>query len=188
MFEENITTQPAFRGEAFEFLLIYESTTPCNECYEARGVYAGALTSASLNTAGNTVEWQASELTDSSIEIQVFGASHGNSLKIRGGPSLFGNSFLVEVWNNYFTKWPASDPVKDWDGQNLPQNLPESLSINPLDITTGFPYQFTLFAGDSVWARNEYDFTLSTVPVPPALWLFGSGLLGLIGVARRRAA
>jgi hypothetical protein len=29
--------------------------------------------------------------------------------------------------------------------------------------------------------------TISSVPVPPALWLFGSGLLGLIGLARRRA-
>jgi hypothetical protein len=26
----------------------------------------------------------------------------------------------------------------------------------------------------------------STVPVPPAVWLFGSGLIGLMGVARRR--
>lgn len=28
---------------------------------------------------------------------------------------------------------------------------------------------------------------VSTVPVPPAVWLFGSGLLGLVGVARRKA-
>jgi hypothetical protein len=28
--------------------------------------------------------------------------------------------------------------------------------------------------------------TSSTVPLPPALWLFGSGLLGLIGMARRK--
>lgn len=28
--------------------------------------------------------------------------------------------------------------------------------------------------------------TLSPVPVPAAVWLFGSGLLGLVGVARRR--
>jgi len=27
---------------------------------------------------------------------------------------------------------------------------------------------------------------VSTVPLPPALWLFGSGLLGLIGIARKR--
>jgi len=28
--------------------------------------------------------------------------------------------------------------------------------------------------------------SLATVPVPPAAWLFGSGLLGLVGVARRK--
>ena len=28
----------------------------------------------------------------------------------------------------------------------------------------------------------------SAVPVPPALWLFGSGLLGLVGIARRKKA
>ena len=31
-------------------------------------------------------------------------------------------------------------------------------------------------------------YVVSTVPVPPAVWLFGSGLLGLIGVARRKKA
>ena len=29
-------------------------------------------------------------------------------------------------------------------------------------------------------------FTAVVVPVPPAVWLFGSGLLGLVGIARRR--
>lgn len=29
--------------------------------------------------------------------------------------------------------------------------------------------------------------SVSTVPVPPAVWLFGSGLVGLIGIARRKA-
>ena len=36
-----------------------------------------------------------------------------------------------------------------------------------------------LAVGQGVYAVVE------TVPVPPALWLFGSGLLGLIGIARR---
>ncbi len=30
------------------------------------------------------------------------------------------------------------------------------------------------------------DWTPTPVPVPPAVWLFGSGLLGLVGAARRR--
>jgi PKD repeat protein len=29
---------------------------------------------------------------------------------------------------------------------------------------------------------------ISAVPIPPAVWLFGSGLVGLIGVARKKAA
>jgi hypothetical protein len=29
---------------------------------------------------------------------------------------------------------------------------------------------------------------VSAIPVPAAVWLFGSGLIGLVGVARRRKA
>ena len=32
------------------------------------------------------------------------------------------------------------------------------------------------------------DFAVAAVPVPAAVWLFGSGLIGLIGVARRKKA
>jgi len=33
----------------------------------------------------------------------------------------------------------------------------------------------------------SYTWTLQAVPVPAAVWLFGSGLIGLIGLARRKA-
>lgn len=33
--------------------------------------------------------------------------------------------------------------------------------------------------------NQTWDFAVATVPVPSAIWLFGSGLLGLIGFARR---
>lgn len=32
-----------------------------------------------------------------------------------------------------------------------------------------------------------FNFGISAVPVPPALWLFGSGLMGLVGIARKKA-
>jgi len=41
----------------------------------------------------------------------------------------------------------------------------------------------TLPEGDSTFSGN---FTITAVPVPAALWLLGSGLLGLIGIRRRR--
>ncbi len=45
------------------------------------------------------------------------------------------------------------------------------------------------------WANGGYainpvfvDETFSTIPVPAAVWLFGSGLIGLIGIAKRKKA
>jgi hypothetical protein len=53
---------------------------------------------------------------------------------------------------------PVGGPWSAWDGVNA-------------------PYNFT----------NTYEgATINPVPVPAALWLFGSGLIGLVGVARRR--
>jgi hypothetical protein len=41
---------------------------------------------------------------------------------------------------------------------------------------------------DMTSGQVAYLLTPQAVPVPPAVWLFGSGLVGLIGVARRRKA
>ena len=43
------------------------------------------------------------------------------------------------------------------------------------------PFNYSIYA----WAVQSGD--VSTVPVPAAVWLFGSGLLGLVGLARRKA-
>lgn len=39
---------------------------------------------------------------------------------------------------------------------------------------------------DSGYAAGDFAFSLTAVPVPAAVWLFGSGLLALVGVARRK--
>jgi hypothetical protein len=41
---------------------------------------------------------------------------------------------------------------------------------------------------DNMGAWAVHDGNISAVPVPAAMWLFGSGLLGLIGMARRKKA
>ncbi len=43
---------------------------------------------------------------------------------------------------------------------------------------------FKTITGSYGWAVQSGD--ISAVPVPAAVWLFGSGLLGLVGVARRK--
>ena len=41
------------------------------------------------------------------------------------------------------------------------------------------------FAGFSPFFSINTDYS-APIPIPAAAWLFGSGLLGLVGVARRR--
>ncbi len=51
-------------------------------------------------------------------------------------------------------------------------------------LQTNLNKSFSLYG----WAvqSGDVELTTSAVPVPAAVWLFGSGLLGLIGVARRK--
>jgi len=62
------------------------------------------------------------------------------------------------------------------------------LSGNGFDST---PATWTLTAqsvdfGGGVVTPTTYSMTVAAVPVPAAVWLFGSGILGLVAVARRR--
>ena len=66
---------------------------------------------------------------------------------------------------------PATVVSVDSDGDGLPGTQM---------ITAPFPGQTPAFSGEMV--------PVAAVPVPAAVWLFGSGLLGLVGVARRKKA
>lgn len=61
-----------------------------------------------------------------------------------------------------------------------------TLYTGAVDSTIGIHMNFALSAGDRVTFDTRFEVT--PVPVPAAAWLFGSGLLGLIGVARRKKA
>lgn len=69
------------------------------------------------------------------------------------------------------------------DGSVIPDNLPATYSA----LLVGFEFDAAGVEVGSVFASVN-SVTVSAVPVPAAAWLFGSGLLGLIGVARRKSA
>lgn len=54
------------------------------------------------------------------------------------------------------------------------------------DFVVGAQYDNIKTADANAWAVHEGDVGASIVPVPAAVWLFGSGLTGLLGFARRR--
>lgn len=55
-----------------------------------------------------------------------------------------------------------------------------SISGHGMDLT---PTDWSLSANAS---GSSYSMTITAVPVPAAVWLFGTGLIGLIAVARRK--
>lgn len=82
----------------------------------------------------------------------------------------------------------------------LDQNRPGSITF---DLTDGMDFYVAAFLGANasnggfVDASNTFSMSfdnntgltavaISAIPVPAAVWLFGSGLLGLIGIARRQ--
>ncbi len=79
-----------------------------------------------------------------------------------------------------------------WAVYNMPPNSTDDmLTYYPtLQLTAGTNYY--LFASGGSVSPVTIPYTLSVtaapapVPVPPALWLLGTGLLGLIGIARKK--
>ena len=58
-----------------------------------------------------------------------------------------------------------------------------SSTFASLGLTPG-SYEWTWGSGASA---DSFTLNVGAVPVPAAVWLFGSGLLGLVGIARRKA-
>jgi len=80
----------------------------------------------------------------------------------------------------------------DWRGSNLFADT----TVLAHDLTTAdFSYTRVIFEFNDLISESVIDNasvinfgSVSAVPVPAAVWLFGSGLLGLFGMARRKRA
>jgi len=58
--------------------------------------------------------------------------------------------------------------------------------VDVTSVTTYLCNDSTCGDFTETYSSNQVTGTLTAVPLPTAAWLFGSGLLGLIGVARRK--
>ena len=67
-----------------------------------------------------------------------------------------------------------------YHGVRITLRLPDYLEDNVIVSSGSFGFRAN--------GSGEYTEIISAVPIPAALWLFGSGLLGLVGIARRRKA
>ena len=116
-------------------------------------------------------------------------ATPGNSLSV----SANGVSLVVSSFKNVTNSGGTQQVVTNvgWDNQTLNNVL---LMVAEVDLAGTGVDSFNDFAVTMGQTTAETPVALSMVgainsaviPVPAAVWLFGSGLIGLVGVARRK--
>jgi hypothetical protein len=67
-------------------------------------------------------------------------------------------------------------------------NLSFMFAHNASDLILNFSAAGLQGIADESWGLDNVMVQVTPVPLPAAVWLFGSGLLGLFGIARRRIA
>ena len=78
----------------------------------------------------------------------------------------------------------SADPA-NWGSFSIDLDLSDP-ALNGQILQFGFNTTATNYEDSGVYYDNLNFTNVPAVPVPAAAWLFGSGLLGLVGVARRR--
>ena len=92
-----------------------------------------------------------------------------------------GYDYLFETTTDATGTYSSANPVTIWNVGLVGGQL----TLRTLDNNDdGLPgaYYFNIAINET----NTVDFQLQAVPLPAAVWLFGSGLIGLLGLARRR--
>jgi hypothetical protein len=96
----------------------------------------------------------------------------------------------IDLLSGAFGGFGAHTDIQFSGGTSTPQTLSLSGTGNALLVSGHSNIPAGGFGGSG--ADNDSfkiaSLTTTVVPVPAAVWLFGSGLLGLVGVARRKAA
>jgi len=140
---------------------------------------ASQLSSGSLlgGDAVGTIYFDASSGNTMTINVgnTVFDASHDGSFADGGYPYLAfgipGDGVLHDF--NIFAEMGINGAPEDFSSFNLGFN----------DSTHAISDPYTIYGE---WRPTVAFSSASPVPVPAAVWLFGSGLLGLMGFARRK--
>jgi hypothetical protein len=111
------------------------------------------------------------------------------------GDQLFGQPGIVDLaagtWTNADVTSFNGTTLADFEIATVTFQA-INIGVSPTDVTIGL---FDDGINERLWADSDglidvnptfIGGSVTVVPVPAAVWLFGSGILGLIGVARRR--
>lgn len=130
---------------------------------------------------------------DFDININLFNLDVGTTAE---DPSLFSDTFNIFSFpapTTTLTLTGNSARLLAWDAgdrillNNLPNATPHPDGISFFRSSVHVPPGGFLENEDLLGVESQINI-VSAVPIPPAIWLFGSGILGLVGVVRRKEA
>jgi hypothetical protein len=157
------------------------------------GTDAGAYQDAAANP-GDTVDasvyamnWNGDNMQNTFL-LQIFALdSGGNNLSGGFNPLAQVSAQAVATGGSPDYALPATDGGNDFDWTQMmvqaimPAGTASTrIQLIHVPLTGGQP------ALPGAIFLDDASLTVTAVPVPAAVWLFGSGILGLVGVARRR--
>jgi hypothetical protein len=103
---------------------------------------------------------------------------HAIGLYVISADLIFADDFTITTSSGQTANNIATSDVTLSDGDAYFIGLIED------DFSLGFN-SITLSSFEAEYLFNVDDITVAPVPLPAAVWLFGSGLLGLVGISRR---
>jgi hypothetical protein len=144
-----------------------------------------------MNTNNLQGDWAGATHIEA-IAINDTGPYSSSSSVDLAGPGTFGGNIFASGLNaGGCHKIGETSPHPCWTGKaSLGGQLDFAFTHNEsgADLNAN-PHLKVLFTdGDGTKIGSLYSENISEVPLPAAAWLFASGLLGLVGVARRKAA
>lgn len=114
------------------------------------------------------------------LELSVFGQTFTESddVDYSGYPTLYFSNGNINALDFYVSEIDCFDCGNVYNTTNILQDGVNDFSMYALNAALGGGFEGAMFV-------NGFA---SPVPVPAAVWLFGSGLIGLAGIARRKKA
>ena len=169
----------ALIGQKMRIVYTFESSTPDGQPLDTLGAYAPVSIQLTIGGLSYSASSGFISIYDNHLLQDAYAVS-ASRISIIDGPDLGGlavNQIAVGLFDNSQTIF-ISDA--------LPLIQPNPADFPTLNTISVSYWDNQTQTSARISARG--DVTIATVvPLPSAVWLFGSSLLGLIGVARRKA-